>query len=58
MLTVSPSSRQLILRTERDLQGPWVQEGEGRLSLPLSQVLPVGKPSTIWVSSSGPAPLT
>ncbi len=45
---------QLILRTERDLQGPWVHEGEGKLSPPLSQVLPVGKPSAMWVSSSGP----
>lgn len=55
MLTTSPSKAQLILRTERDLQGPCVQEGEGRFSLPLNQVLPVGKPSTIWVKSSGPA---
>lgn len=54
MLTVSASSMQLILRTERDLQGPWVHEGEGKLSPPLSQVLPVGKPSAMWVSSSGP----
>lgn len=55
MLTTSPSSMQLILRTERDLQGPWVQDGEGKLSPPLSQLLPVGKPSAMWVSSSGPA---
>ncbi len=54
MLTVFASSMQLILRTERDLQGPWVHEGEGKLSPPLSQVLPVGKPSAMWVSSSGP----
>ena len=32
-----------------------MQDGEGKLSLPLSQVLPVGKPSAMWVSSSGPA---
>ncbi len=54
MLTVSASNMQLILRTERDLQGPWVHEGEGKLSPPLSQVLPVGNPSAMWVSSSGP----
>jgi len=31
-----------------------VHEGEGKLSPPRSHVLPVGKPSAMWVSSSGP----
>lgn len=55
MVTVSPSSVQLMVRTERLLQGPWVQEGEGRPSFPLTHVLPVGSPSAMCVSNSGPA---
>ena len=55
MVTVSPSSVQLMVRTERLLQGPWVHEGEGSPSFPLTHVLPVGRPSAICVNSSGPA---